>query len=129
MTWTIEYYEQQDRTQPAEDFEDQLDQEHAKLAGKLIRAVDQLAAAGPHAGAGLVEKCSGYPGLWEIRAIFSQTLARELFGFDGNRVVLLTGYVKRAGEPASTKVLDLAAEYWRDYQRTHRVSPEQPEEE
>ena len=97
MMWTIEYYEQSDGVQPAEKFEDWLDQKHPKLSGKLVRATDRLAELGPQAGAGLVEKCSGYPGLWEVRAIFSQMLARELFGFDGSRAVLLHGYVKRGG--------------------------------
>jgi hypothetical protein len=85
MTWTIEYYEQQDGIQPAEAFEDELDRDQPKLAGKLLRATDQLAVRGPQTGAGLVEKCCGYPGLWEVRAIFSQFLAREPFGFDGSR--------------------------------------------
>jgi hypothetical protein len=65
----------------------------------------------------------GYPGVWEMRAIFSQTLARELFGFDDQRIVLLHGYLKRAGQPASDKDLTRAAAYWRDYLRTRRVSP------
>jgi hypothetical protein len=61
--------------------------------------------------------------LWEIRAIDAKTLARELFGFDGSRIVLLYGYVKQTGEPASEKELGLAAGYWQEYQRTHTVSP------
>jgi hypothetical protein len=52
-----------------------------------------------------------------------------LFGFDGARVVLLHGYVKRAGEVASKPDLKLAFAYWQDYQRTRKVSPEAPEQE
>jgi hypothetical protein len=40
-----------------------------------------LEFSGPDLGGGLIELCHGYPGVWEIRPIFSQTLARELFGF------------------------------------------------
>jgi len=82
-----------------------------------------LESSGPQLGGGLIESCHGYPGVWEIRAIFSQTLARELFGFDDQRVILLHGYLKRAGQPASDKDLPKAADHWRDYLRTRRVSP------
>ena len=123
MPWTIEYYEQTDTAQPAEVFEDAVYKKYPKLAGKLARIVVALESNGPRLGGGLIEPCRGYPGVWEIRAIFSQTLARELFGFDDQRVVLLHGYLKRAGQPASNKDLARAADYWRDYLRTRHVSP------
>ncbi|MGH2516664.1 MAG: hypothetical protein ACRDHP_13505, partial [Ktedonobacterales bacterium] len=88
MTWDIEYYEQQDGTQPAEVFEDALDDHHRSLSAKLARTVEALEIAGFRLGGGKVEKCHNYPDLWEVRAIHSQTLARELFGFDGQRIVL-----------------------------------------
>ena len=127
MTWDIEYYEQPDSTQPAEVYENWLDQHHPKLAGKLLRAVDQLAEHGPRTGGGLVEPCRGYAGLWEVRTIFSRTLARELFGFDGSCVVLLHGYVKQVGQLASIPDLNRASQYWQDYLQTQRISPEEPE--
>lgn len=126
MTWTVEYYEQPSGRQPAEIFEDAVDRTHPRLAAKLARVAEALESAGYQLGGGLVEKCHGYADLWEIRAIHAQTLARELFGFDGSRVVLLHGYVKRSGETASVKDLDQAAEYWQEYRRTRHVSPEQP---
>ena len=42
MPWIIEYYEQEDSAQPAELFEDMLDQRHPKLAGKLLRIIVAL---------------------------------------------------------------------------------------
>src|SRR5260370_20379531 len=126
MTWDIEYFEQQDGMQPAEVFEDELKQHAPKLWGKLLRALDHLEANGPVAGGGLVEKCHGYPRLWEARAIASKALARELFAFDGNRVILLHGYVKQTGEPASTPDLNRADGYLNTYLATRRVSPEEP---
>lgn len=127
MKWDIEYYEQHDGTQPGEVFEDALYALHRGLAAKLARTGEALETMGFRLGGGKVEKCHNYPDLWEVRAIHAQTLARELFGFDGQRIVLLHGYIKRAGQPASTKDLDLAATYWRDYQQSRRVSPEEPE--
>jgi len=41
----------------------------------------------------------------------------------------LHGYVKRVGQPASIPDLNQASEYWRDYQHTHKISPEVPERE
>src|SRR5260370_37855192 len=67
-------------------------------------------------------------GLWEIRAIYSGALAREFFGFDRERIVLLHGYVKRTGQPASTHDFNKAFDYWTDDQKTRRVSPVEQEE-
>lgn len=128
MGWTIEYYEQEDSVQPAETFEDQLAQDHPKLRGKLLRITDQLKVSGPRVGGGLVEACRGYKGLLEMRAIYGQWLARELFGFDGQQVILLHGYVKRGGDEASAPDLKKASRYWQDYQQTHKVSLAQEEE-
>ena len=125
MAWTVEYYERENSTQPAEVFEDELDRDYPKLAGKLARLAHELQAKGHRLGGGFVEPCHGYSGLWEIRAIHNRWLARELFGFDEERIVLLHGYVKRVGQPASVRDLDRAFQYWRDYLRTHRVSPAQ----
>ena len=124
MAWVVEYYEQQDSTQPAEVFEDDVDRRYPKLAGKLARIAVALETNGPQLGGGLIEPCHGYPGLWEMRAIFGQTLGRELFSFDGQQVILLHGYIKRAGQRASDKDLAEAAEYRRDYLSTRRISPE-----
>ena len=47
MAWILEYYEQQDSTQPAEVFEDDVDRRYPKLAGKLARIAVALEASGP----------------------------------------------------------------------------------
>ena len=101
MKWTIEYFEQADTTQPAEVFEDALDATHIKLAAKLARIVAELQSYGYQLGGGYIEKCHDYEGMWEIRVLFSRTLAREFFGFDKERIVMLHGYTKRTGQPAS----------------------------
>ncbi len=114
-------------TLPAEIFEDELDRSFPALSGKLIKVTDLLTVDGYRLGGGLIEKCHSYKGLWEIRVIHAGTLARELFGFDGERIVLLHGYVKRTGKPASERDLEKAFHYWKDYQKTRRVSPVQEE--
>src|SRR5215469_13019957 len=127
MKWVIEYFEQEDTTQPAEVFEDALDKTYPKLSGKLLRVVSALQFYGHLLGGGYLEKCRDYEGLWEIRVIHSRTLARELVGFDGNRIVLLHGYTKQTGQTASTRELKKAFNYWAEYARTRRVSPAQEE--
>ena len=121
MPWQIEYYEQQNGGQPAEDFEDSLP---VKLAGKLARVAVMIEQKGPQAGGGLAEKCHDYPGLWEMRAILQKDLAREFFGFDHRRVVLLSGTLKRAGEPTPAAALRQAYRNWQDYLVHRRISPE-----
>lgn len=128
MKWTIEYFELEDTTQPAEIFEDELDRAYPKLSGKLLRVVYELQFYGHQLSGGYVEKCHDYKGMWEVRVIHGGTLARELFGFDGERIILLHGYVKRTGQAAPEHELRKAFIYWTKYTRTRRVSPVQEEE-
>ena len=128
MKWIIEYFEQEDTAQPAEIFEDFLDGTYPKLAGKLLYVTEQLQFYGHQLGGGFIEKCHDYKGLWEIRVIYAGMLAREFFGFDRERIVLLHGYVKRTGQPASAPDLKKAFSYWTVYLHTHRISPVQEEE-
>ncbi len=128
MKWTIEYFEQEDTTQPAELFEDKLDRTYPELLGKLLQITDQLVVEGNQLGGGYIEKCHHYKGMWKIRAIYGGALAREFFGFDRERIVLLHGYVKRTGQSASTHDFNKAFDYWTEYQKTRRVSPVQQEE-
>jgi hypothetical protein len=121
----IEYFEQADTTQPAEVFEDALDDTHPKLSGKLLKVAKTLQFYGHQLGGGYIEKCHDYEGMWEIRVIHSRMLAREFFGFDKERIILLHGYTKRTGQPASAYDLEKAYTYWTEYMRTRRVSPVQ----
>jgi len=128
VKWIIEYFEQENTTQPAEVFEDVLDSTYPKLSGKLLRVVSELRFHGHQLGGGYIEKCHDYEGLWEIRVIHSGTLARELFGFDENRIVLLHGYIKRTGQTASKRDLKKASTYWTEYIRTRHISPVREED-
>ncbi len=129
MEWKIEYFEQEDTTQPAEVFEDALDATHTELASKLARIATELRIYGFRLGGGHIEKCRDYKGMWEIRAIYSGSLAREFFGFDEERIVLLHGYIKRVGQPASERDLKKVYGYWTEYVKTRHVSPAQKEKD
>jgi phage-related protein len=129
IRWTVEYFEQIDTTQPAEVFEDALEEMYPKLAGKLFRIAGKLQYTGHQLGGGYIEKCHNYQGIWEIRTIYAGMLAREFFAFDGERIVLLHGYVKRTGQPASDRDMKKAFEYWVEYTRTHHISPVEEEDD
>lgn len=126
--WAVEYYEQQDGTQPAEGYEIALKRDHPKLAGKQRRVFVGVLEHGRKLGGGLIEPLyGGYSNLWEARTIFESWLAREFFAWDGNTAILLHGYVKRVGREASTSEMDTAQTYRNDYLQTHRISLEVPE--
>jgi hypothetical protein len=127
MKWKIVYFEQVDTNQPAEVFEDALLIMSSKLRGKLLQVTDALRYYGHRLGGGYIEKCHDYEGIWEIRIIYNGTLARELFGFDKERIVMLHGYTKRVGQPASVYDLNKAFGYWTEYLRTRNISPLQEE--
>lgn len=126
VPWQIEYYEHEGSEQPAEKFEDGIS---PRLAGKLARIAVALREHGPRLGGGLIEKCRDYPSVWEMRAILQNDLAREFFGFDHRRVVLLDGIVKRAGQPTPTSALVRAARCWKGYLASRKVSSEVKEHE
>jgi len=86
MRWVVEYYEQADTIQPAEDFEISLVRHHKKLGAKLRSIAAAIEVYGPQLSGGLIEPCHNYKGLWEMRTIFNGFLGRELFGFDGNTI-------------------------------------------
>src|SRR6266704_4950366 len=111
MKRKMEYFEQEDTTQPAETFENALKVSHSKLLGKLFQVTGALQLYGYRLGGGYIEKCHDYEGIWEIRVIHGGMLAREFFGFDRNRIVLLHGYTKRSGDPPSTYDLKKAFTY------------------
>jgi phage-related protein len=124
MSWVIDYFERENGVQP-EVFEDELHRLNKKMLGKLLYIQDQLKHCGQQLGGGYIEKCHDYQGLWEIRVIHSNNLIRELCGFDGERIILVHGYVKKVGQPASKQDLKTAFIYWTEYLRTRLVSPAQ----
>lgn len=135
MAYDIEYYAQgQDDRQPAEEFEDGLFRQSPKLLGKLQGVAASVAQELPRSiGGGLFEKVRKYPGLYEIRTIYSKGLARYIVVLDGRvdpaRLVLLHGVAKQTGEITPGADLRRAAEYLVDYLHSRRVSPEAPDHE
>jgi hypothetical protein len=132
MPWEIHYFQQQDGTQPAEVFEDDLDgsplREERTIAGKLIRFGEAVAQGGPSTGGGYAEPCRGHD-FWQLKADAGRRRGREFFGWDGDRIVLLSGITKAPREATPPGAYAEADRYWVEYKQTRRTSPESPEEE
>lgn len=127
MVWRLEYYEQEDGNQPAEDFADKMRKapSKSKLWGKLTRYAISLTRLGQDLGAKYVRPCKGYGGLWTLSVTSDNgQTADAFFGFSGRRIVLLDGCVRKKGNPIPKSRLTTAFSYWEDYQRSNRVSPE-----
>ena len=133
MTWSIEYFEQEDGRQPAEDFEDGLDtnsdRDVRNIGGKLMRVADQVAQDGYRTGGGYAEKCHDAPDIWQMKADAGKKRGREFFAFDGDRVVLLSGVVKNARTATPPGAYAEALRYLEEYRKTGRVSPEEVDDE
>ncbi len=55
-------------------------------------------------------------GLWEVRVCLRETerIARVIFGLDGNKMVLLHGFIKKT-QKTSKKDFDIAIQCWKTY--------------
>lgn len=119
MPLEIVYFERSDGLLPALVFEDGI--ANRKLAGKLARIAVACAHSGPGLGGGYIEKCHSYPGLWEIRAIHGSDLGRLFCTLEAPILVLLSGVVKRKGEPTPPAALEEAARYLAEYKTTRNI--------
>jgi len=119
MSFEVVYFERRDGLLPALTFEDSI--ANKKLAGKLAHIVIACAQSGPALGGGYIEKCHSYPGLWEIRAIHGSDLGRLFCALEAPIMVLLSGVVKRKGEPTPRAALEEAARYLAEYKTTRNI--------
>ena len=133
MPWIIEYFEEEDGTQPAEVFEDALDssadRDTRKIGGKLIRVMDQVAQDGFRTGGGYAEACHDVPGIWQMNADVGRKRGREFFAFDADKVILLGGALKGPREPTPPIAYAEARRCLDEYEKTGRVSPEEADDE
>ena len=77
-------------TEPVRDWLKGLKEDQRKAIGVDIRT----AQYGWPLGMPLIRKLE--PSLWEVRTKFRNGIARTLFTVDGNRIVLLHGFIKKA---------------------------------
>lgn len=112
MDYTVEYYELEDGTRPAEDFILSLD---LKMRAKIFAALELLEIKGP----GLREPFSKSleDGIFEVRAKQGSDISRVLYFFVvGRKVILTNGFVKKT-QKTPPRELDRAKRYRADYLR------------
>jgi phage-related protein len=83
------FYRSSTGAEPVRDWLKSLDAMQRKAIGEDIRT----AQYGWPLGMPLIRKLE--PGLWEVRTTFESGIARTLFTVDGNRMVLLHGFIKK----------------------------------
>lgn len=112
MDYTVEYYELEDGTRPAEDFILSLD---LKMRAKIFAALELLEIKGP----GLREPFSKSleDGIFKVRAKQGSDISRVLYFFVvGRKVILTNGFVKKT-QKTPPRELDRAKRYRADYLR------------
>ena len=115
MGYTVEYYEKDDGSRPAEEFI--LSQDN-KMQAKIFAALEWLESKGP----ALREPYSKVldDGIFEVRAKQGSDISRVLYFFVvGRRVILTNGFVKKTMKTPKTE-LDLARKYKADYERRQK---------
>ena len=116
MNWEIEYYQKKNGEIPVEEFLLKLP---PKLRAKAYSDIMLLKKLGinirePYSTAIKGDK---YKGLFELRTKFSSDITRIFyFLFDGNKFVLLHGFVKKTNKTPESE-LNRALNYKNDYER------------
>jgi phage-related protein len=118
--WTIEFYETETGSKPAEEFILSLDK---PLISASFAAINHLQTLGnvlrmPHS------RAMGN-GLFELRVRSSKKIVRVFYFFFVNRKAVLTnGFVKKTQQTPSSE-LELARKYKADYERRHSLGNNQ----
>ena len=112
MSYTVEYYETEDGTRPAEDF---ILAQDTKMRAKLLTMLAFLEEKGP----ALREPYSKPlgDGIFEVRAKQSSDITRVLYFFVvGQKAILTNGFVKKTARTPPAEI-ERAKRYRTDYQR------------
>ena len=108
----VAFYDKPDGSKPASEFLHELD---AKMRAKMVRTIDIIKAGGPM----VREPYSKHldDGIYEARAQVGSNISRVLyFFFDGRRIVLTHGFIKKTQKTPSSEI-ERAKIYRAEYQR------------
>lgn len=104
------FYETIDGKIPAKEFLLSLDYD---LRAKMIRTLEMLQKNGPELRKPYSEELED--GIFELRAIFGNNIARLLYFYDEGKIVLLTnGFIKKT-QKTPYRQIELAKSYRADY--------------
>ena len=112
MTFSVEYYEKEDGTRPAEDF---ILSQNTKMRARIFMILEFLEEMGPQLREPY-SKALG-DGIFEIRAKQGSDISRVLYFFMvGRRIILTNGFVKKT-DKTPPREIDKAKRYRADYQQ------------
>ncbi len=110
QTLQIEFYTADTENRPADDFLSTLPAKaRAKMAWTLA-AIESLSAHG-HAPATYLKKLAGTQDIWEVRSSWGHLEPRILAFFDGHRLMLANGFLKKSAKVPHAEIE--VAEYHR----------------
>ncbi|OUD12505.1 type II toxin-antitoxin system RelE/ParE family toxin [Thioflexithrix psekupsensis] len=100
----------QTNNEPVKDWLKELSLNERKIIGFKIKEVEY----GWPVGMPLTKSLGN--GLWEVRVNLGETekIARIIFGIDGNRMVLLHGFIKKT-QKTPKEDLNIASKRWKSY--------------
>ena len=110
MGYSVEYYEREDGSKPAEEF---ILSQNNKMQAKLFMTLEFLEERGP----ALREPYSKPlgDGIFEVRAKVGSDISRVLYFFViGKRIILTNGFVKKTQKTPSSEI-ERAKRYRADY--------------
>ena len=112
MSYTVEYYEMEDGTRPAEDF---ILAQDIKMRAKLLTMLEFLEEKGPELREPYSKSLGD--GIFEIRAKQASDITRVLYFFiEGKKAILTNGFVKKTQRTPPAEIAR-AKRYRDDYQR------------
>ena len=111
MNYSVEYYEKEDGTCPAEEF---ILSQDKKMQAKLFMALEFLEEKGPLLREPYSKSLGD--GIFEVRAKQGSDISRVLYFFVvGKRIILTNGFVKKT-QKTPTNEIERAKRYRKDYQ-------------
>ena len=111
MNYSVEYYEEEDGTYPAEEF---ILSQDKKMQAKLFMALEFLEEKGPLLREPYSKSLGD--GIFEVRAKQGSDISRVLYFFVvGKRIILTNGFVKKT-QKTPTNEIERAKRYRKDYQ-------------
>lgn len=112
--FSIDFYEMENGTKPAEDFLKTLD---AKMLAKVLRTIDLLEEFGPTLRLPFSEHLED--DIFELRVKQGGNITRILYFFvTGKQIVLTNGFVKKTQKTPKSEIAK-AKKYREDYRRRY----------
>ncbi len=112
MNYTVEYYELEDGTRPAEEF---ILSQDKKMQAKIFLSLELLEGMGPELREPYSKPLGN--GIFEVRAKQGSDISRVLYFFVvGRKIILTNGFVKKTMK-IPPREIERAKRYRADYQR------------